>query len=80
MYQSKHNSVLLIVPINIGMGLHVSTPSESSSGPQDTDPSDKVCFLHCGIPSATRLPSTGHINHFYTLQEKSLTEPKQGTA
>ena len=52
MYQSKHNSILL--PINIGIGLHVSTPTESSSGPQGTDPSDKVCLLHCGIPQCSR--------------------------
>ena len=52
MYQSKHNSILLIVPINIGIELHVLTPTESSSGPQDTDPSDKVCLLHCGIPNS----------------------------
>ena len=50
MYQSKHNSILL--PINIGIGLHVSTPTESSSGPQDKDPSDKVSLLHCGIHNA----------------------------
>ena len=50
MYQSKHNSILL--PINIGVGLHISIPTESSSGPQDTDPSDKVCLVHCGIPNA----------------------------
>ena len=50
MYQSKHKSILL--PINIGIGLHVSTPTESSSGPQDTDSSDIVCLLHCGMPSA----------------------------
>ena len=49
MYQSKHKSILL--PINIGIGLHVSTPTESSSVPQDTDPSDKICLLHCGIPN-----------------------------
>ena len=49
MYQSKHNSILLT--INIGIGLHVSTPTESSSGPQDTDPNDKVCLLHCGDPT-----------------------------
>ena len=38
MYQSKHNSILL--PINIVIGLHVSPPTASSSGPQDTDPED----------------------------------------
>jgi len=30
-----------MVSINIGIGLHVSTPIESSSGPQDIDPSNK---------------------------------------
>jgi hypothetical protein len=28
--------------VNVGIGLHVSTPNESSSGPQDADPSKKV--------------------------------------
>jgi hypothetical protein len=36
----------------IGIGLHVSTPTESSSGPQDTDPSTKVGLPHCGIPNS----------------------------
>ena len=53
MYQSKHNSILLIVPINIGVGLQVSTPTESFSGPQDTDPRDKVCLLHYFINSTS---------------------------
>ena len=44
MYQSKHNNIFL--PINIDIELHVSTPTKSSSGPQDTDPSDKVYLLH----------------------------------
>jgi hypothetical protein len=46
---------LLIYPINIGMGLHVSTLTESSLGPQVTDPNNNVYLLHCGIPNTTNI-------------------------
>ena len=36
---------------NVTAGLHVSTLTESSSGPHDTDPY-KESTMHCWIPSA----------------------------
>ena len=37
------------------MGLHVSTLTESSSGPQDADPCNNVYLLQCGIPNAYKI-------------------------
>jgi len=37
---------------NVTAGLHVSTLTESSSGPHDTDPY-KESTMHCGIPTLT---------------------------
>jgi len=36
---------------NVTAGLHVSTLTESSSGPHDTD-TYKESTMHCGIPNA----------------------------
>jgi len=36
---------------NVIAGLLVSTLTESSPGPHDTDP-NKECPIHCGIPNA----------------------------
>jgi len=36
---------------NVAAGLHVSTLTESSSGPHDTDPY-KECTIHYGIPNS----------------------------
>ena len=40
--------------VSIGMGLHVSTLTESSSGPQDTDPCNNVSVT-C-VPQKRTLP------------------------
>ena len=41
---------------NVTSGLHVSTLTESSSGPHDTDPYLE-CTLHCGIPNSHNICS-----------------------
>ena len=43
--------------------LHVSTPIESSSGPQDVDPNIQT-LLHCGIPNTYRIKSI-HYSYIY---------------
>jgi len=46
----KHNNIKYKT-YNVIAGLHVSTLTESSSGPHDTDPY-KECTMHCRIRSA----------------------------
>jgi len=51
----KHNNIKYKT-YNVTAGLHVSTLTESSSGPHDTD-SNKECAMHCRIPNAYNICS-----------------------
>jgi len=47
----SNTTILKYKTYNVTAGLHVSTLTESSSGPHDTD-LYKECTMHCGIPNA----------------------------
>ena len=48
----SNTTILKFKTYNVTVGLHVSTLTESSSGPHDTDPY-KESTMHCGIPALT---------------------------
>ena len=67
----KHNNTKYET-YNVTVRLHVSTLTESSSGPHDTDPY-KECTMHCGIPTLTISVAYLHVlivihSHCHSLQ------------